>query len=142
MSTFSLLYVSRSLVAPGRAEDAITDIIATSMVRNGREDITGALLYSGTHFVQILEGGVPAVLRLMDGIRRDPRHTDVDVLELRVSAARIFRDWRMVYFGGELSIRLHVQKLLLARDGQVNLPIAVHEMRRLMRDFARALRAG
>jgi hypothetical protein len=135
MSAFSLIYVSRSLLASDEAEAAIADIISTAVERNGREGMTGALLYSGAHFVQILEGPEQAVLQLMAGIRRDPRHTKVDVLDSLASAERMFEGWSMAYLGDAILVRSHVDDLLTARDDPAALAAAVLRMRRLMREF-------
>lgn len=140
MSAFSLIYVSRSLLKREAAQAAIDDIMATSVERNDRESITGALLYSGSNFVQVLEGPVAPVLRLMEDIKRDPRHDEVHVLETLLSPSRSFGGWNMAYIGDALFVRAHVSELLRAKDGQANLPAAVGRMRDLMEEFVRAMR--
>lgn len=135
MSEFSLIYVSRSLLSWDEAAAAIDDIIATSLARNAREAITGALLYTGANFVQILEGPEMAVRRLMDGIRRDPRHDQVDVLDTLTSAPRLFEGWSMAYIGDSLYIRRHVEALLTEPQGSDGLTAAIRRMRHIMREL-------
>lgn len=137
MSDYSLIYVSHSLLAPDAAEAAIDDIIATSVARNGREAITGALLYTGTNFVQILEGPEAAVQRLMDGIRRDPRHDQVDVLDTTV-APGMFEGWSMAYIGDATYVTSHVRALIHEPKGSAALAEAVRRMRRLMHEMVHA----
>lgn len=96
---YRLLYVSRSLLPEGTADEAVTSIIEVSQVRNTREKITGALLFSGDHFVQVLEGEMAAVLRLMGDISADPRHTDIEIAEQGSVPTRLFAAWSMGYWG-------------------------------------------
>jgi hypothetical protein len=88
-----LLYASRS-VRPIGAED-IESILAQSRKHNPELGITGILCQSGDIFVQVLEGGRPAVNRLYSQIVRDARHRDVSVLHFEEVAERRFAGWTM-----------------------------------------------
>jgi hypothetical protein len=76
-SIFSLLYISRSRLQSDSAGACIQDVVATSRIRNSGLDVTGALLFTGSHFAQILEGPPSSVEELMQSIKRDPRHDSV-----------------------------------------------------------------
>jgi hypothetical protein len=76
----SLLYVSRSLIAPTDREAIVADIVTVSHSRNASVGVTGALISTEAAFAQILEGPAAAVDELMLRIRRDSRHTDVAVV--------------------------------------------------------------
>ena len=52
----SVLYISRSSICPGTVEAEVESIVAISRVKNQYFGLTGALLYAGEHFAQILEG--------------------------------------------------------------------------------------
>ncbi len=89
-----LQYVSRAAadLAPG----AVQEIVAWSSAFNARADITGALIATGTHFSQVLEGPASAVEPLMASIARDPRHRDVRILYEATTARRRFGTWAMM----------------------------------------------
>jgi hypothetical protein len=134
-STFSLIYMSRSLLTDKEAPEAIEEIIATSLDRNGREDITGALLFTGVNFVQILEGPEHAVLALMEGIKRDERHEQVEVVETISEATRMFEGWSMAYVGDATFAKSAVRNLLVSADRSGARTDAIRRLRRLMREF-------
>lgn len=94
-----LIYVSRGLVAGPVRDEAVADLVAVSLARNARLDVTGALMWTGAFFAQLLEGPEPAVETLMDSIRRDPRHHDIHVVTLEPLPRRRFAPWRMAYCG-------------------------------------------
>lgn len=103
MPVFTLAYRSRNLI-PQQTPDVAAEImrlLKTARGRNERLGITGALLFNQNRFVQILEGDEEAVLEVMDDIKRDTRHTDIDVLPPRFVEARTFPQWSMAYIGAK-----------------------------------------
>ena len=70
-------------------------LTATSQARNGRESITGLMLYDDGRFFQWLEGPADGVERVMGSIRSDPRHADIEVLKNQTAKRRIFGEWTM-----------------------------------------------
>ena len=103
----ALLYRSMAMRACSAADlDRITSAAAT---RNEANDVTGLLLYGNMEllptlpgqFVQWLEGSEDAVAETFARIRRDRRHTDVQLLArgpmrtLTRSNARVFPVWSM-----------------------------------------------
>jgi hypothetical protein len=99
ITLYSLLYVSRALLRPADVHTAIAAILEVSLARNAVQEVTGALLYTGERFAQLLEGPEGAVLGVMDSIRRDPRHTDIVSLEPNQLTARRFASWSLAYSG-------------------------------------------
>jgi len=89
----TVVYRSRA-VAPLAPPD-LKAILQVARTRNRREAVTGVMLYDDSRFFQWLEGPTEAVKRVMHSIRRDPRHTDLEVLDDRPAAARMFGDWEM-----------------------------------------------
>jgi len=96
---FSLLYVSRALVHGSEAVSTVADIVKLARERNGQLGVTGALLFTGDRFAQVLEGTRGAVKELMVSINRDPRHTDVTVIREGTVAEARFAQWTLAYSG-------------------------------------------
>ena len=88
-----LLYASRSAKPAGA--DVVEAILAQSRRHNPKLGITGILCQSGDLFMQLLEGGRPAVNALYNRIVRDDRHKDVVVLHYEEVAERRFAAWTM-----------------------------------------------
>ena len=109
---FQMLYVSR--LAPGCDFGIVKEIVTVSRQRNPARGITGALLFDGEHFGQLLEGPEQMVRSLVDRIGRDARHTDMRVLLAAPSGStRLLQQWRSGYcdacqleaFNGEAALR-------------------------------------
>jgi len=62
---------------------------------NALEGITGLLIFNGTHFLQIIEGAPNAIDELIERLRRDRRHSGLEVRDERSIATRSFPDWTM-----------------------------------------------
>ena len=57
--------------------------------------ITGLLIVNGTHFRQIGEGSPLAIDDLVERLRRDPRHSGIEIRDQRGIDERSFPDWSM-----------------------------------------------
>jgi hypothetical protein len=89
-----LLYASRS-TAPINAA-TIDAILAESRKYNASAGVTGVLcICRDDVFIQALEGGRGEVNCLYGRILRDPRHTDVTILDYAEIPERRFASWRM-----------------------------------------------
>ena len=88
-----LVYASRPVGALDHLD--VQQIIATSRRHNWRAGVSGSLLFTGTGFVQILEGRQDAVQKLFDRISIDKRHTKVRVVQQAPLARRAFPNWTM-----------------------------------------------
>jgi hypothetical protein len=62
---------------------------------NALDGITGLLVFNGTHFLQIVEGSHDAIEDLLGRLRRDPRHTGLEVRDERKVRSRSFPVWSM-----------------------------------------------
>jgi len=89
-----MVYCSRATV-PTSSLLLISDILATSQRNNDRDGLTGALAISDGWYLQVIEGGGSALDRLMTRLAKDPRHTDIEVLERRPVGGRLFSSWSM-----------------------------------------------
>ncbi len=106
---FSLAYFSRNRIE-GSAQEVgaeIAGILDAARENNRRAGITGALLFSGGRFAQVLEGPRSALEDLFETIECDPRHSDVIILHFHPIEARSFGDWSMAYAGQSDAARDH-----------------------------------
>ena len=128
-----LMYISLALLPAADVQQALAAITDTSTARNASLSVTGALLYTGTHFSQVLEGMDTAVDTLMASIRADQRHRDICVIEHLPVPHRLFDGWSTVYTGRAR----YVQQLL---DDCLEQPAERHRparLQKLFREFAR-----
>jgi hypothetical protein len=88
-----LLYVSRAKA--GVDISAMPTILQQSRQNNPDLGITGILCYSGDIYLQVLEGGRANVNSLYNKIAKDPRHTDVVILDYEEVSERCFASWTM-----------------------------------------------
>lgn len=99
MSLASWLYVSISRLAPEDTIEEVEKIVAVSRPRNRDLDVTGALLFTGERFVQLLEGPTEGIVALQQSIFRDPRHRQVTTIHSRDVDDREFFAWSLAYAG-------------------------------------------
>jgi hypothetical protein len=85
-------YVSQALI---NGDADLRRIIQVSDRHNRRNGITGALVYDGGHFAQILEGEPTALDGTLARIARDPRHTDMRIVTDDDADERLFGNWTM-----------------------------------------------
>ena len=93
MTLIRLIYVSTARREASTAE--LDDILASAVRHNEADGVTGMLLYSEGGFMQVLEGEEATVEETFRRVERDPRHTDVFVLERTPVAERSFGRWSM-----------------------------------------------
>ncbi len=89
----SLVYCSRA-VGPLSPPD-LSELLQTARARNRAESITGLMLYDDNRFYQWLEGPADGLARIMESINKDPRHTEIRVLDDKPIESRFFADWDM-----------------------------------------------
>ncbi len=92
-SMCSLVYRSRAVA--DLSDYDLYELVQTAQSRNTAESITGLMLYDDGRFYQWLEGPVENVGRVMQSIRGDRRHTDIEILSDKPTATRQFGDWKM-----------------------------------------------
>ncbi len=90
-----LTYASR--VQPNVTPTALRDILATSQKNNERDGITGALVFTGSVFLQCLEGDRAMVNKTYHRIIPDDRHSAPQILAMEEISRRDFNDWSMGY---------------------------------------------
>lgn len=91
-----LIYVSVAMTrVPSQTAIDLLAITETSMKRNATLSVTGALLFVGGFYLQVLEGGAKAVHSVFSSIKRDDRHTNIRLLQDEPVRSRQFSDWSM-----------------------------------------------
>jgi hypothetical protein len=90
---YRIIYKSRSKVP--LSWDLIRNILHTSEAYNESHGITGVLLASNSHYLQVLEGNYEDVNEAFMRIIRDERHTDIRLVGFSVIDARLFGGWGM-----------------------------------------------
>ena len=120
-----ILYVSRSCLAQDVADASVQRIVDVSGPWNTSQGISGALAFTGDRFAQVIEGPGSAIAELLRRLRRDPRHSDINVVQDRASLVRRFAGWSMAYSGPRELLAPQLAPLLLGapgnlRDGAAN----------------------
>ncbi|TGD98330.1 BLUF domain-containing protein [Methylobacterium nonmethylotrophicum] len=98
---YRLVYASKNLLQGPDPEvtAAVRQILATSQANNRAAGVTGALMFNGGAFAQVLEGPRAGVEDTFERIQRDERHGDVTVLQCSPIEERGFPDWSMAFVG-------------------------------------------
>ena len=97
MPLVSLIYTSAS-VQDGDGIGVIgqlQDIISTSIRNNAPNYVTGALVFDGANFIQVLEGEENRVMTTFRRIGLDSRHAGVTFIGMDVITERLFGSWWM-----------------------------------------------
>lgn len=112
MTLLSLLYVSKSTIPPKQADEVVRQIVAFAEKANKKIAVTGALVFTGTYFAQIIEGDLANMEGLLAKIEQDARHDNLKVIERTIICSRRFSVWSMAYMGPSQFVSRHVTQLL------------------------------
>jgi hypothetical protein len=107
VSLYRLIYRSRDVIAqvvPDALSEAglqreLRTLVASARGQNKADNLTGALMYTGAGFAQVLEGPREVVERTFERIVADSRHADVVVLSFTPTQRRSFPDWPLAFCG-------------------------------------------
>lgn len=91
----SVIYVS--VADPLLSFADIQLILASARRNNERDALTGALIYNGNNFMQLLEGPADRVDACLKAIREDTRHDGMVEIRRRTIDRRDFAEWSMLY---------------------------------------------
>lgn len=94
MSLCRLIYRSRAS-AGALDQDNLLALLDQCVLSNDLLGITGLLLVTDGHFLQVLEGESEAINDLFQRISRDPRHGEVRLIQYDSVAERRFDSWSM-----------------------------------------------
>lgn len=90
---YRLIYKSRSTRKIDW--DLVNEIITSSEAGNVEAGITGVLLATETHFLQVIEGEFEPINRVFLRIARDPRHDEIQLISFACVESRLFGGWAM-----------------------------------------------
>jgi hypothetical protein len=94
---YRLIYKSRSV---GEIDwDVVKDILHRCEKNNAKNDITGVLLATNTHFLQVLEGRYEDVNKTFMRIVKDALHSEIQLIAFSLIDSRIFKHWGMKGIG-------------------------------------------
>jgi hypothetical protein len=110
MNLSTLLYVSTACLAADRRAAEFARIVDEAVAANRILGMTGALMFCGTRFVQMLEGPSAKLALLADRICADTRHSEIIFLVRRPIAVRRFKSFGMVYDGQSLFVSRQIAK--------------------------------
>jgi hypothetical protein len=96
-----------STAAPGLDKAEMFRLLYHARVSNEAKGLSGVLLQAEAHLLQMLEGPTWKLFATFDKIRRDIRHTGVEVLFERSIPEATFPHWPMRYFDDQ-----HIGKAL------------------------------
>lgn len=115
---YNIAYISKNTIkgTPETVKAEIEAILASAHKNNPSMNITGALLYSGGYFCQVIEGPEEAIEELFETIQMDDRHGSVTVLHFEPIERRGFSEWSMALAGIEDSMRFNLDGVLDSKD--------------------------
>lgn len=90
--------IYRSHLSEDVSVSILPDMVEKASLLNVRHQVTGILLFNGSHFFQILEGPEEGVLAIYDRICADTRHNNVVELMRDYSPSRRFGNQGMELF--------------------------------------------
>ena len=121
---YRIIYKSRS-VTP-LTWDIVRHITSTSESNNEALGVTGILLASRTHYLQVLEGNFEDVNTIFRRIARDDRHSDLSLIGFSVVDARLFGGWGMRGIGAfdfNKRIETELKDKYGAEEGGIHFPL-------------------
>ena len=111
-----VMYASVSRLELSTAQSAVDFVVSRPRIRNAANDITGALLFTGTHFVQVLEGPAGALDPLLVKLNADNRHESLIIMRLAPPTKRRFAGWDLAYSGPSEFVSKRVLRLFDEMD--------------------------
>lgn len=101
--------IYRSLAAPGIDRVETFRLVFQARAANEARGLGGFLVHIDDRFFQVLEGRTWKLVAAFETIRRDARHTAIEVLDERSIPEACFVSWRMRYFDGRDIPRMMAQ---------------------------------
>ena len=122
--------------------DTVESIMHASEANNQRANITGALLASNCHFLQIIEGRYEDVNDLFMRIVKDQRHCNLKLIAFHPIDARLFDSWNMKGIG-VFDFNKELEQELIKKYGQqsdeVRFPLEEWQVLAMIQDISLAL---
>lgn len=104
MGLVRLVYMSQLKITMdyyNHTDEFVERICRHAEMRNKEKNISGALMFHhDTHeVIQVLEGEETTVKKLMEFIKKDPRHRHIQILDVTNITDRDFKGWHMMRGG-------------------------------------------
>lgn len=80
---------------------SLTEIVKTAVILNEQHGISGILFFDHGYFGQVLEGQRVDVEETWTRIKNDPRHHQIELLEMTEIEERRFPSWSMKLFDAQ-----------------------------------------
>lgn len=115
---YHLAYISKNAIHGSQdvINEQVRSILHAAQKNNPALDVTGALLYSGGYFCQVIEGDNAVLEELFETIQMDPRHNQVTVLHFEPIEQRSFSEWAMAMAGIEDTMRFNIEGIRASKD--------------------------
>ena len=128
-----LIYKSR---CKGKADwDLVESILDSSTRNNPANEITGVLVVTETHFLQVLEGPFEPLNETFERIARDTRHEGTQLISFTAIRERRFADWAM-HGIGLFDLNQELKSSLCSQfgedNGSIRLPSTADEVMDLL----------
>ncbi|MPW44705.1 BLUF domain-containing protein [Acinetobacter guerrae] len=103
--SYQICYASQTTSTPEQLMVDLREILTTAMHFNYVHKIQGVLYFADNYFFQCLEGEKEQVLKLLDSIKSDPRHSHFHILDEKFSEQVNFQNWSMKYVSKRSEIK-------------------------------------
>lgn len=115
---YHLAYISKNSIngTEDDIKEQVKSILSTAQTNNPALGVTGALLYSGGYFCQVIEGESETLEELFETIQMDSRHNQVTVLHFEPIEKRNFSEWAMARAGIEDTMRFDIEGIRTSKD--------------------------
>lgn len=115
---YRITYISKNTIPNDKVSirEQVDSILKSATKNNPELGITGALLYSGGHFCQVIEGEEDNLEELFETIQMDDRHGEITVLSYEAVDSRAFSEWAMAYAGISDEDKLNLDGIKGSKD--------------------------
>ncbi len=127
-----LSYVSKATNDMGIL--GLMNLLEDAVHKNKRNGITGVLFYDNLIFGQILEGYPQHVELIWKAIIADPRHSELQVLDISPLQKRRFSNWSMKFYGSDEISQYAPELKMGLRDTNATLPGEILTLMRSVSD--------
>jgi hypothetical protein len=144
MKLSQIIYTSEINLAAfptdGSLKGELEKMLESARRRNQNASLTGILVFSGGHFIQVLEGHPKVLERLYARIAVDDRHKNVERLAVIDIQERMFSKWQMGLLN--LEEHRHLDRELFNRFlARLDSPITHSELSQLLYELLHGFKA-